>query len=218
MRNTVFAVGMCLIVGGYAMSAQHSDHAMPTSSKNDTSTQAKTRQAMRAAPPEISAKAAIMDWPDKDGMPMKQLRVGTNGWMCMPSTPGPTRPGQEDPMCVDKTFSALLDAWTTKSAPKVTGVGLGYMLRGDKGASNTDPFAMEPTPTNHWIVSPPHLMVVVPDPKTLDAFPSDPSQGGPWVMWKGTPYAHLMVPTAAMPPMTAMPTAKQSSGTAHSVK
>jgi hypothetical protein len=23
-------------------------------------------------------------------------------------------------------------------------------------------------------------------------------KGGPWVMWKGTPYAHIMVPTASM--------------------
>ena len=28
--------------------------------------------------------------------------------------------------------------------------------------------------------------------------PTDPHSGGPWVMWRGTPYAHLMVPTAAM--------------------
>ena len=28
----------------------------------------------------------------------------------------------------------------------------------------------------------------------LEAFPTDPDNGGPYVMWKGTPYAHLMVP------------------------
>jgi len=44
-------------------------------------------------------------------------------------------------------------------------------------------------------------MIAVPDPKQLDAFPSDPHAGGPWVMWKGTKYAHLMVPIAAMPKM-----------------
>jgi len=30
----------------------------------------------------------------------------------------------------------------------------------------------------------------------LDAFSTDPKNGGPWVMWKGTPYAHLMVPVS----------------------
>jgi len=24
------------------------------------------------------------------------------------------------------------------------------------------------------------------------------TEGGPWVMWKGTPYAHIMVPTTSM--------------------
>jgi hypothetical protein len=49
------------------------------------------------------------------------------------------------------------------------------------------------------------MMVAVPDPQQLDAFPTDPRSGGPWVMWKGTKYAHLMVPTAAMPkPMAGM--------------
>jgi len=37
-------------------------------------------------------------------------------------------------------------------------------------------------------------MVVVPDPKQLDSYPSDPRGNGPFVMFKGTPYAHLMVP------------------------
>ena len=98
---------------------------------------------MRAAPPEISSKATIMDWPDKEGMPMKQLRTGTNGWMCMPSTP--TSAGSRpDPMCVDKSFSALLDASTMKADPVVKTVGVGYMLLGDHGASNVDPFAMSP--------------------------------------------------------------------------
>jgi hypothetical protein len=35
----------------------------------------------------------------------------------------------------------------------------GWVLKGDKGASNTDPFATEPTASNQWVVSPPHIMV-----------------------------------------------------------
>ena len=43
-------------------------------------------------------------------------------------------------------------------------------------------------------------MLLVPDSKLLDGVPTDPHAGGPFVMWKGTPYAHVMVPIA---PMTA---------------
>jgi hypothetical protein len=37
-------------------------------------------------------------------------------------------------------------------------------------------------------------MIAVPDLKSLDGLSTDPKNGGPWVMWKGTPYAHIMAP------------------------
>ncbi len=37
-------------------------------------------------------------------------------------------------------------------------------------------------------------MILVPDPALLDGISTDPWNGGPYVMWKGTPYAHIMVP------------------------
>jgi len=46
-------------------------------------------------------------------------------------------------------------------------------------------------------------MVILPDPAQLDALPTDLQSGGPWVMWKGTKYAHIMMPTAPMPKQTA---------------
>jgi len=38
--------------------------------------------------------------------------------------------------------------------------------------------------------------VLVPDASMLDRISSDPDNGGPWVMWRDTPYAHLMIPAA----------------------
>jgi len=166
-------------------------------------TQQKITMAMRAAPPEISSKATIVEMNEKD-MSMNTLRAGTNGWTCMTSTGQPSPQGQEDPMCMDKAFMQLISAYMSKGEPKLTEVATAYMLMGDKGASNTDPYAEGPTATNNWIVSPAHIMIAVPDPKALDMYPTDPHAGGPWVMWKGTKYAHLMVPTAPMPKMTAM--------------
>jgi hypothetical protein len=65
----------------------------------------------------------------------------------------------------------------SKKPPQITGIGIAYMLRGDKGASNTDPFATGPTATNQWVVSPAHIMVLYQDLKVLDAFPTDPKTG-----------------------------------------
>jgi hypothetical protein len=70
------------------------------------------------------------------------------------------------------------------------------MLQGDMPVSNVDPFAEGPTADNEWIDSgPPHIMMVFPDAAALEGLPTDPDNGGPWVMWKGTPYAHVMIPT-----------------------
>ncbi|PJN93329.1 hypothetical protein CNY89_21680 [Amaricoccus sp. HAR-UPW-R2A-40] len=75
-------------------------------------------------------------------------------------------------------------------------LGFIYMLLGDGGASNIDPFAAEETPDNNWIVSGPHVMIVGTEAKSLlEGYPraavADPAK--PYVMWAGTPYEHLML-------------------------
>jgi len=67
---------------------------------------------------------------------------------------------------------------------------------GGAWGSNSDPYGMKETADNHWGHHQPHLMILVPDPKALAGTPTDPASGGPYVMWAGTPYAHIMAPTA----------------------
>ena len=76
---------------------------------------------------------------------------------------------------------------------------ISYMLAGEGeaiGVSNTDPYATEPTDDNDWIQEGPHLMILVPDAAALEGLSTDPSDPV-YVMWKGTPYAHIMVRIAA---------------------
>ena len=101
--------------------------------KADAATIAK---AVSAGPPEIRKDATVMGL-GADGQ-MKQLRAGTNGWMCMLDPVG-------NAMCLDKEWQAWGDAWMHKQdPPQPKAVGVAYMLRGDNGASNTDPFATKP--------------------------------------------------------------------------
>jgi hypothetical protein len=199
MRKIVVAIAGILVLTGGGVSAQESSKAKKDAPKGHESmaagaglTDAATiLKAVSAAPPEIGKNATVMGI-GPDGK-MKQLRAGTNGWMCMVDPAG-------DPMCLDKEWQVWADAWVNKKdPPQPKAVGIAYMLRGDKGASNTDPYATKTTPDNNWVVSPPHLMILPTDASQLEALPTDPKTGGPWVMWKGTKYAHIMVPTAAMP-------------------
>ena len=193
MRSLLLAA--LVMTSAVAVAAQQGAAAKPAA-KAPMTDAAKVQMAMSAAPADIARGATIMDMDDKGAM--KQLHAGTNGWTCMLIPAGQ----EAEAMCMDKTWSGWADAYMTKKTPPAPkSVGVAYMLRGDHGASNTDPFATGPTATNQWVVSPSHIMLLLPDAKALDALPTDPHTGGPFVMWKGTPYAHVMVPTAAMPPM-----------------
>lgn len=151
--------------------------------KKVMSKQEKIKRAMMAGPASISAHATILDWD------MTELRKGTNNWTCLPDRMG------NDPWCMDKTWLSFLSAYVKKETPTVTQIGFAYMLVGDSAVSNTDPFATSPTPDNQWIASGgPHLMILIPSKEALAGLPTDHNNGGPFVMWANTPYAHIMVP------------------------
>ncbi len=146
---------------------------------------AKLKDALSAAPEELAKNATVMDWDQT------VLKEGSNGYTCMPTPPD--LPG-EAPMCLDGAWMKWAHAWMNKEDVSISAVGIGYMLKGDEGASNSDPYETDRTKVTDWVVGGPHLMVIVPDAAQLDNFPEDYTRGTPWVMWKGTPYAHIMVP------------------------
>ncbi len=144
--------------------------------------------AVSAAPASISGAATVMDWDQT------VLRQGTNGWTCLPDL-APT-PGF-DPMCLDAPWLEWLRAYMSNTEPNISAIGIGYMLAGDAAASNTDPFATGPTPDNEWMsMGSAHIMLVVPDPAAVADIPTSPGRGGPWVMWRDTPFVHVMMPVA----------------------
>jgi len=144
--------------------------------------------ALSAAPAGIAADAAVSDWEGN------VLREGTNGYTCLPDDPN--APGNS-PMCLDETWLGWAHAWMTHGTPpKVESIAIAYMLQGDFPTSNTDPYATEKTADNEWQEdSGPHIMMLVPDASALAGMSDDPGPG-PYVMWKGTPYVHVMIPAA----------------------
>ena len=176
------------------MPGQSSTKAAPSAVTRMTNAE-KITNAMSAAPSSVSAEATILDWPDSEGAMPSVIRQGTNGWRCFPDmreSPG------NDPMCVDETWMTWLEAYISHKVPMIARVGVAYMLAPGGGwASNSDPYAMHETAGNHWSHHDPHMMIVVPDPRSLAGISTDPKNGGPYVMWAGTPYAHIMAPADA---------------------
>ena len=146
--------------------------------------------AESAAPAAIAHNASIATM-GADGT-MTVVRKGTNGWTCIPDAPDTPGP---DPMCFDANAGKWADAWIHHKPPPSGTPGVMYMLEGGTDASNTDPYAKKPTAENDWINTGPHIMIVG-SKEILAGYPSGakPDTAAPYVMWAGTPYAHLMVP------------------------
>jgi hypothetical protein len=148
--------------------------------------QTPVESAMMAAPASISDNATVVDWE------MTVIREGTNEWTCLPDradTPG------TDPWCITEAWKNFLNAYVNKTEPTYDQIGFAYMMAGDTPVSNSDPFATEPTGPEDWVTHlGAHIMMIVPDHSLLEGISTDHSNGGPWIMWPDTPYAHIMIP------------------------
>lgn len=184
LTRSIVTAFLFLAFGPLALLAQEEEEMAFESPDRD----ALIAEATGAAPPAISANATVVD---TEG---NVLREGTNGFTCLPDLPGDEN---FEPMCNDAQWMNFVHAMLNGEEPEIDRVGISYMLSSKWAVSNTDPTATEPTPDNEWVEGGAHLMLVVPDPALLEGFPDDPGPG-PYVMWKGTPYEHLMIPMEAI--------------------
>ena len=156
----------------------------------DMSQEQMIKSAEAAAPAAIGHDASVIAI-GGDGT-MQELRKGSNGFTCMPDSPATPGP---DPMCLDANALEWAKAWIGHKPAPEGKVGFMYMLATGSDASNTDPYAQEPVPGNHWIETGPHVMVVGAK-GMMEGYPrtADPNTKQPYVMWPDTPYEHLMLP------------------------
>ena len=151
-----------------------------------------------AAPSYIAKDATVLN--EK----MEMLREGTNGWTCLPVNPrGMSNPenGWKDaheamPLCGDAEVFKWISAYLSDEVPDMDYDGYAWMLHGDMGEDNSTPKVMskDDAKEGHWIESGPHLMRMPKDPSSLDGMTTDFNSGAPYVMFSGTPYAHIMYP------------------------
>jgi hypothetical protein len=145
------------------------------------------RMASAGAPANLSERATIARM-DRDGS-LITLRPGSNGFTCalLPD-------GSNTPFCGDTAGTQfLVDAFSKKPRPTNTKPGIVYMAQGGMHYEAADgQVVMEPMSTTKSVKEPPHWMLIWPVDST-SGLPTRPNAGGSYIMFAGTPYAHLMI-------------------------
>lgn len=155
-------------------------------SADETETkEAKIARALSAAPEEVARAARVADT-DTDGKTIV-LREGTNDFTCMP---GNLKAVGDPPMCADAAsmqWSADFRARKPKPTNKIPGIT--YMLAGATQRSDSDPYDK----TSPAITVGPHWMIMWPFDVKTTGLPTTHKATGAYIMWAGSPYAHLHV-------------------------
>ena len=152
-----------------------------------------------AAPAPLGTNATVL------GLDGSVLREGSNGWTCMVGNPRPApeggwpTPHDAMPVCTDAVGMKWMSDFMAGQDPDIERDTFMWMLHGDVGEDNTTAGVLNKADAkdpSQWIESGPHLMLLPADPSSLDGMSDDFNTGAPYVMFPGTPGAHVMIPTA----------------------
>jgi hypothetical protein len=145
--------------------------------------------AQSAGPAHISNDATIMVV-GEDGK-LVEAKKGTNGFTCIPSVDMKPESG---PLCFDAAVGQWIEALQNKKEkPGNTVPGISYMARGGFHWEKDGKVIMEEEPGAKPVKEPPHWMMMWPFTSADTKLPNSPNPSGVWIMFDGTPYAHLMV-------------------------
>lgn len=121
---------------------------------------------------------------------LTEVKKSSNGFTCIPTVMNLHVP---DPMCMD----GAVQQWMTdllNNAPKPTNTvpGIAYMARGGVHFEKDGKVVMSGEGAQE-VSEPPHWMVLWPFDAAATKLPTAPNPSGVYIMFDGTPYAHLMV-------------------------
>jgi hypothetical protein len=178
--DRIIGIGVVLLLGSVAPEAAQQNEATKVESK-----QVRIARAISAAPASVVNAAKVVDR-DENGNDVV-LREGTNGFTCFPGHPGVIG---DSPFCANApALQWESDMAQHKPKPGNTEPGIEYMLAGATDWSASDPHATSGTP----IKEPPHWMIMWPFDPASTGLPATVQDTGTWIMYAGTPWAHLMI-------------------------
>lgn len=145
--------------------------------------------AESAAPSSIAKDATVMI--PGEGGKLVEARKGTNGFTCLPDigdTPA------LDPICLDEAANQ----WATslmnnEPKPSNTVPGISYMAKGGQHWEKDGKILMKEESGAKLVNEPAHWMIMWPFDEKLTGLPTRPNPSGTYIMFAGTPYAHLMI-------------------------
>lgn len=188
--RTAFVVLFCLGLMNLVMAGENvQGKGKAAKDVHSMSQDEQIKLALSAAPPHIAKDAAVLVF-GADGK-LKEGRPGTNGFTCIPTVMNLPDP---DPMCMDAAVKQWWgDLMNNAPKPSNTVPGIAYMARGGSHWEKDGRVVMKEEPGAKIVKEPPHWMIMWPFEAKMSMIPSAPNPSGVYVMFDGTPYAHLMV-------------------------
>lgn len=181
------ALSLCLPALSFAGEKAGKKGASVKEVKN-MSEKEQTTLALSAAPAHIAKEAGVMIY-GADGK-LTEVKPSANGFTCIPTVMNLPDP---DPMCMD----AAVNQWMTSlinnaEKPTNTVPGIAYMARGGSHFEKDGKVVMQPDGAK-VVKEPPHWMVMWPFEASATKLPTAPNPSGVYIMFEGSPYAHLMI-------------------------
>ena len=147
-----------------------------------------TALALSAAPARIAKDAGVMIY-GADGK-LTEAKKGTNGFTCIPTVMNLPVP---DPICMDAASNQwMTDVMNNAPKPSNTVPGIAYMARGGSHFEKNGKVVMAGEGAK-VVKEPPHWMVMWPFDPDASQLPTVPNPSGVYIMFEGSPYAHLMI-------------------------
>lgn len=181
-------MGMRLILPFFALPAVLAAQAQPMARPMTMTNAQFISTARGGAPAKVSANATVARI-DPATKKVDTLATGTNGFTCSYFAE------DEAPFCGDaNAWQFMVDAHSGKPKPTNTAPGISYMAQGGvHHETASGEIKMAPDATTHPVKEPPHWMLMWSVDAAASGLPTKPGTSGVYIMFAGTPYAHLMV-------------------------
>ncbi|MBA2487543.1 MAG: hypothetical protein H0V35_15890 [Nitrospira sp.] len=148
-----------------------------------------TALALSAAPKHIANEAGVMVF-GADGK-LIEAKKSENGFTCIPTVMNLPDP---DPICMDgAAHQWMTDLMNHATKPSNTLPGIAYMAFGGSHFEKNNKVVMQQEVGAKVVKEPPHWMVMWPFDPAATKLPTAPNPSGAYIMFDGSPYAHLMV-------------------------